>query len=439
MVFQSKAVQRIFMFCGFLLMGIGFVFAEQGDFPFPWALVPVLATMLLISVLAGESNTNSLPRKFLASSIMTKIGKISYSLYLWHWPVAVLMKWTIGFEAWWHMVVYFVVSFLLACLSYFFIETPIRTSKLFSRQKNWKVIIACVAVLPVMFLVSHIISDTKDSISLSVTKDSSIWRSGWYYSDEPHPPVVAEPSLSGRTIFALGDSHTAAYRTMLHIVASHLGVETFNYEKGSCAIAGLLKPMSQLEGCEEYYKESLNEIKTKAKPGDIVFLASLRMPEIADSFEIVDISSIVEDFNGPQAVNDRQQALDDADRIFKEFEDLGLIVVISAPEPILKAPPFRCSDWFNKMNPIASPGLTVNRDFLLDLRKPVMQSLELLQKKHPDLRVWDPLLILCDNAEFSAYDKEGLPIFFDSDHFSAHGNRLLAPSFKETILSIWKN
>ena len=39
----------------------------------------------------------------------------------------------------------------------------------------------------------------------------------------------------------------------------------------------------------------------------------------------------------------------------------GVRVVMEAPKPALKSPPYRCFDWFNRNNPVCHPGLTVSR------------------------------------------------------------------------------
>jgi peptidoglycan/LPS O-acetylase OafA/YrhL len=432
--FKSKNVSRLFLIFGFILTGIGFVFANQRDFPFPWAIVPVSASMLLINGIVKTSDTAFILYKFLNSSVITYVGKISYSLYLWHWPVAVLLRWTVGFNSIWLMLLYLAASFLLAIISYHFIEIPVRSGKILSKQQNWKIITGSIAVLLITYFLAQLVVLSKETISMSVTKDSYIWRSGYYERDEPIQPVTVDPSIAGRKLFALGDSHTAAYRTMLHIVSGQLGIEVHEYEQGDCAVAGLLEPMS--ENSASFYLKALSEIKKSAKPGDIVFLASLRMPVVADRYEVMDAASVAAKFSNAEASGNRQLALVEADRIIQTFEDLGLSVLIDAPKPVIKVPLFRCSDWFNKMNPIASPGFTISRDFLLEIRKPVMESLSSLQKKHKKLYIWDPLFVLCKNEEFSAYDDQGLPIFYDGDHLSANGNRLLVPSFKEQVQTI---
>jgi hypothetical protein len=50
----------------------------------------------------------------------------------------------------------------------------------------------------------------------------------------------------------------------------------------------------------------------------------------------------------------------------------------------------------------------------------------------PNTVLWDPTDILCPDSRCDGY-RNGKPLFFDSDHLSAHGNELLFPSFLEEI------
>ena len=54
------------------------------------------------------------------------VGRISYSLYLWHWPVFVLLRWTVGLESASVRLVALALTFALATLSYRYVETPFR-------------------------------------------------------------------------------------------------------------------------------------------------------------------------------------------------------------------------------------------------------------------------------------------------------------------------
>ncbi len=72
--------------CGALIDGVN-------EFPGPWALVPVGATMLMILAganLQGDPDTRMpLPNRLLATRPLVELGAIAYSLYLWHWPLLI--------------------------------------------------------------------------------------------------------------------------------------------------------------------------------------------------------------------------------------------------------------------------------------------------------------------------------------------------------------
>ena len=63
---------------------------------------------------------------------------ISYSLYLWHWGIISISRWTIGIH-WWSLHFQIVLMFGLAISSYKYLETPLRNRNWFG--KRWKTII----------------------------------------------------------------------------------------------------------------------------------------------------------------------------------------------------------------------------------------------------------------------------------------------------------
>ncbi|MBN1649069.1 MAG: acyltransferase family protein [Spirochaetales bacterium] len=416
----------------------GFLFSAGKASPFPGALLPVAGALLMICGLTCGGERDGLPGKIFGSGIAVYIGRLSYSLYLWHWPVLVLLRWTCGFATGVQKLVFGGVTCLLAMIFYHCIEDPVRRKTFFRKQKNSVIIAGGLAVLLLALGTAGILVKNQLRISLSVTRDRYIWCSGWYRYDEQRKTPVCNPEITGRRMFVLGDSHSAAYRTMLHLVSGELGFTVYEYERGGCDVLGLLEPMAAKAERMEHYTASLSGISALARPGDILFLASLRMPELSSRLVVVDTEKVIGDFFSPAAKRKRDEALKEADVILSELEALGLEILVDAPLPVLKAPPFRCSDWFNRMNPIAANGLTVERQLLLDLRRPVMTSLTLLQETHTQLHVWDPLPVLCPGEVFSAYDEDGLPLLHDGDHLSGNGNRRLVPSFRDKVLDIWQ-
>lgn len=252
------------------------------------------------------------------------------------------------------------------------------------------------------------------------------------------PPVANKAfkgELSGRKLFVIGDSHAAAYNTMLTQLEDEHGIEVHLYFKGGCAPAQLLKPLNS--GCVQFIKETLDEVLRLSSPGDMVFLPSLRMNRFADQWETFDEASVIARQIRDNTPENRAKILRETSELLSRLEKKSLYVLIDAPKPVFKSPPFRCADWFNSNNPVCLYGFTMKRDFLLSQRKPVMDLLESLARMHPDLIVWDPFPILCPEEVCSAFD-EGGPLFFDGDHLTAHGNRVLYPSFELILRKIYK-
>ena len=115
------------------IVAASFIFDSKTTFPGLTALVPVLGAVAIIH--AGASG-GSFVANLLQLRSMVYIGLISYSLYLWHWPLIVLFRYTAGMEpltsSW--MPLLFVVSLLLGSLSYHFIEQPFRRGARFGSR-----------------------------------------------------------------------------------------------------------------------------------------------------------------------------------------------------------------------------------------------------------------------------------------------------------------
>jgi len=119
---------------------------ESDDFPGIVAMVPVLSAVSLIAgVLAGPS----LIGRGLSGSVPVAIGRLSYSLYLWHWPVFSFVDYALPFSS--HGVrtsVKIMVSLALAMVSFFTVETPLRRilPAPANRRKAWLLVVLPLAV-----------------------------------------------------------------------------------------------------------------------------------------------------------------------------------------------------------------------------------------------------------------------------------------------------
>ncbi|WP_273028363.1 acyltransferase family protein [Massilia timonae] len=116
---------------GALLLVAGFAFiGTQDAFPGWWALLPVGGTFLLI--MAGPRTL--INRKLLSTRLVVATGLISYPLYLWHWPLLsyglIVNGEKPGFLVRAGLVA---AAFVLAILTYRFLELPIRRASVRGR------------------------------------------------------------------------------------------------------------------------------------------------------------------------------------------------------------------------------------------------------------------------------------------------------------------
>lgn len=126
-------------------------------FPDYHAVVVCLATAFLLWGTSGEGNLVS---KALSFRPLVYIGTISYSLYLWHWPVLATTSY-LGFKHSTELTIaYFISTFIMAILSYALIERKFRKPKL-----GISMTVLMLMVLP--------------AIAISATYSKSVRENGW--------------------------------------------------------------------------------------------------------------------------------------------------------------------------------------------------------------------------------------------------------------------
>ena len=84
-----------------------------------------VGTILTVLVIYAVSGRKTWLSRFLSNPVLKWIGDRSYSIYLWHYPIILLISKGIK-ASWWITLIELVLSVVLAELSYRFIETPIR-------------------------------------------------------------------------------------------------------------------------------------------------------------------------------------------------------------------------------------------------------------------------------------------------------------------------
>lgn len=107
-----------------LLIASAFIVTPELPFPGPWALLPVVATVLII---VGGSNTRYI--MVLDNPVARYLGDISFSLYLWHFPVIIFTETLVPDPGPATYALMVAIMLALSVLSYHFVENPARNSK----------------------------------------------------------------------------------------------------------------------------------------------------------------------------------------------------------------------------------------------------------------------------------------------------------------------
>ena len=120
----------------------------------PWA---VIATVLGTSALLWAGNRRAFTNSFFALRPLTYLGDISYTLYLWHWPIWVFGIAIFGRNNW---VVLFglFLTLLVSVMQYHFVEDPFRSRLIFPRLNIFKTVISFGVVCTVATIGINVLS-----------------------------------------------------------------------------------------------------------------------------------------------------------------------------------------------------------------------------------------------------------------------------------------
>lgn len=430
---RTRAVSSVVLGSGLTLIGLGLCFSVSSQFPFPWALLPVVGCMLALAGLVGDQGHVGRLSVVLDNRLMVAIGRLSYSLYLWHWPVLVMFRWTVGIDTPLEIAAAFVLIAALSILSLNFVEKPVRQGQFFKSKPGGYIVSRGLALAALCSVATFSVFKLQPHLSLSTTRDYAAWYPQ-EWSSEANNLANKKGQFAGRRLFVMGDSHAGSYGTLLRKLVETDGAEVQLYSMAGCSVANLLSVAKP--DCASFIQRSVAEIGKQARPGDIVFLASLRMRRLSDQWTSYDVKEVTAKQLTPMAAASRAAALQEASSLISELEKHALVVILDAPKPVFKSPPFRCSDSFNQANPVCRGGLTIERSFLQQHRQAVMDSLAVLQHDHRNLIVWDTFPILCPSQTCSAYDGKQ-PLFFDGDHMSGHADMVLYPAFVSLLSPRW--
>ena len=232
-------------------MDVGSLFFLPGRAPFPagCAVPPSLGTAMIIY--AGHCGTSAVSR-VLATRGLVWIGLLSYSAYLWHWPLLALYRYGYGEIRFPQAITLFGATMALAWLSYRFVELPARRStatplRLIAQQYVVSAAgIALVALctiypVPVGALSAHTDAYRERLARLREATTPAVsfaWtcQHQWVRPRDTVDPrcVLGGPGPGEPRAILWGDSNAAHYIGMIEAFAKRSGFRFRNLEIPSC-------------------------------------------------------------------------------------------------------------------------------------------------------------------------------------------------------------
>lgn len=192
------------------------------------------------------------------------LGRISYGIYLWHWPVTLVLvdqgTWSPARSA-----AILTCSILLASISYHLVEKPVRTGRLTSRRGPARVMLTGLGATAALALAASVLGGTPTSSAVN--------------------SLVALPGSRGaQTTLVLGDSVPHRLLPELSDAAERRGLTLFSSTAGGCSPLGVVNKVSPSDQrgrrCQGALPARISDGVAAHHPGTIIWWSRY---ETADS------------------------------------------------------------------------------------------------------------------------------------------------------------
>ena len=258
-------ISLIIIFASFVM------FEDELKHPSFLTLIPVLATSLIIYF----NINNSFVSRFLSINFLVYTGLISYSLYLWHFPILSFM-YLLGLKS--NLFSFFAIifSFPLSILTYNFIEKKFRNPKEIDNRFCYSFLFVSIFLISIFVYFSHKTDGFNNRSNILFKKDLS--QKPWEILKNTKNEICHlkinefckfEYENSSKNIFLLGDSHMITLGKPLYDYTKKNKINFITMTNGGCYFFPdfdyvNLKTKDVGFGCDKKYQLSrINEILNK--------------------------------------------------------------------------------------------------------------------------------------------------------------------------------
>jgi peptidoglycan/LPS O-acetylase OafA/YrhL len=430
-----------------------FRFDADTLFPGYVALLPVVATLLVIA--AGVPSGRFSPRWIVRSRPVQLLGDLSYSAYLWHWPLIVLVPFVIGAQLTLATkLAILAATLVLAWLSKRYVEDGIRTSPAWARRSRTFLAAALASVLLIAVSTAPIIAIDAQATSVRTYVDSEVAKddacfgaaalpSGLdcEYLTTVNPEIGDDPALyasqwapdgcplvyedivrecvtgdddAEHTIAFIGDSHMAHYRPAVFPLLDDHDWQYRFIVRGACAAVNLdWSPSAPdapeaTEGCETWRSTMIDYV---ANVIDV---------------DLVVVSNYTSKYFVNESAENREQMAAAYAATWKTWTDAGIAVLVVGDAPATQRTdvPTCVQEHLDNLDACAMPvGEAIGHDPLL---------LGAAEYPNPLVTTLDHSNAFCDDSRCYAV-AGGVVAYADKHHIAPAFAASLAPRFESSI------
>ena len=392
--------------------------------PESYAMPATLAAVGLAGLLLATDDRSPAAR-VLTLPPVTYIGRISYALYLWHWPIIALGPIVLA-TAWRSSAVYVVATAIGAIISFHWVEKPLRYRTWTTRRiRDIGLGLAGNFVLGSVLLFAMVGTDATSGSSMAELHPPSylpVIPSGKSHvltcvldggSRTFKPDTVRnctvppKPGSGMPTIWAMGDSHAGHMQGMLYELNGKLGVGVHLVETPGWSFP--------FEPAKEFAprKEVFSRISREFKPGDIVLVSRLYISRAL-----------------PHTVIEVRPWIYNVSRLAEELARKGVNLVVTGPPPIFPYKDIRECSLDERES------CRLERAAFAPLVDQVMELLTELETSNGNVAIFNIFDSVCPaNEEFCYPDNGRSFLYRDKDHFNSLGSKLLAEPFVDMLRS----
>ncbi len=406
-------------------------------FPNWYAFTLCLATAILIA--SGEEESKPLCIKLLSLKPFVFIGLLSYSLYIWHWPVFVLIRYLDIQETAAVIFFSFCLIALVAYLSWRFIEKP--SLKLSKTPFGYSLTFLFVLPLIVFYLNDYGIKKFNGypyrfqenfRVYSLLKKYSSTQRTSCMYFQKGNSLnsncLSGAQNATSRKGFMIGDSFANHHWQFMNLLAKKANLSILNYSVGGClGLPGILQ--YRLTARDQIYQychdqNTVNYKMIRDNHYDFVIIGQLWHGYLYDT--------IVHKRDDPRSVELSKE------RIEKAVDEALQLIIASGAKPVLvktiATPRTNSHDCFYnhiKHRQKYKPELC---DFSLDPKQEGWFDtlFAKMQSKYAQLIIIDPKIVQCPNGLCKAAIN-GLPVFRDLNHITDYASYFMAKSYLKQL------